>query len=137
MQNTLRGISGGIVLIAFAAAFFFAQWGYFLPVLFAGLAIAALVGSFSSGNAKGVYAGFQGFIWLLGLAFCFLPGVGFWPWILVVAGVSVILGVFTVPIVKGLQGMSLLRGISLENSQQPQPVPQESGQRYPGPPQGV
>jgi hypothetical protein len=134
MQNTLRGITGGIVLIAFAIAFFFAQWGYFLPVLFAGIAFAVLVGSFSSVNAKGIYGGFQGFIWLLGLAFCFLPGVGFWPWILVIAGISVILGAFTVPIVNGLRGMSLFGGTTLAN-RQPLTPSQEGGQRYANPQQ--
>lgn len=129
MQNTLRGISGGIVLIAFAIAFYFAQWGYFLPLLLAGLALAVLVGAFASANAKAAYGGFQGFIWLLGLAFCFLPAVGFWPWILVVAAISVILGAFAVPIVKGLQEMSLFGETPLAN-RQPLPASQEGGQRY-------
>ncbi len=132
MQNTLRGLTGGIVLIALAIAILFGKGSYFLPLLLAGLALAALLGSFSTVNAKGVYGGFQGFIWLLGLAFCFLPGVGFWPWILVVAGVAAILGALAAPIVNGLQGMGLFGGITMAN-QQPQPTYQEGGQQYPDP----
>lgn len=138
MQNTLRGITAGITLITLAIAFFFGRgnWGsYFLPLLFAGLALSVLVGSFSAVNAKGVFGGFQGFIWLLGLAFCFLPAVGFWPWILVVAGVSVIVGALTVPIVNGLQRVGLYSGITMAKSQQPQLTPQEGGQQYANPQQ--
>ena len=142
MQNTLRGLTGGIVLIALAIAILFGKGSYFLPLFFAGLALAALLGSFSTANAKGVYGGFQGFIWLLGLAFCFLPGVGFWPWILVVAGVSAILGALATPIANGLQGMGLFGGIPIANRQQPsqpyqeyqpQPTYQEGGQQNPYP----
>jgi hypothetical protein len=145
MQNTLRGLTGGIVLIALALGILLGKGSYFLPLFFAGLALAALLGSFSSGNAKGVYGGFQGFIWLLGLAFCFLPGVGFWPWILVVVGISAILGALAAPIVNGLQGMGLFGGRTMANrqqpyqpyqeSQQPQSTYQEGGQQYPYPQQ--
>jgi hypothetical protein len=135
MQNALRGIAGGIVLITLAIAFL-VNGSYFLPLFFAGLALAVLVGSFSTANAKGVYGGFQGFIWLLGLALCFLPGVGFWPWILVVAGISVILGALTVPIVNGLQEMGLFGGITVAKRQQLQHASREGGQQFPGPEQG-
>jgi hypothetical protein len=145
MQKTLRGLTGGIVLIALAIAILFGKGSYFLPLVFAGLALAALLGSFSTVDAKGVYGGFQGFIWLLGLAVCFLPGVGFWPWILVVAGVSAIVGALAAPIVNGLQAMGLFGAITLakrqqpsqpsQQSQEPQPAYQEGGQQYPYPQQ--
>src|SRR3989440_9521790 len=88
--NTFSSISGGIVLIGLALAVLLGRGDFFLPIFFVALAFAALFGSLSSGNPRAVYGGLQGFFWLLGLAFCFL--VGFWPWILVVAGISVILG---------------------------------------------
>jgi hypothetical protein len=143
MQNTLRGLTGGIVLIALALGILLGKGNYFLPLFFAGLALAALLGSFSTVDAKGIYGGFQGFIWLLGLAVCFLPWVGFWPWILVVAGVSAILGALAAPIVNGLQAMGWFGGIPMANRQrssqpyqeyqQPQPTYQEGGQQYPYP----
>src|SRR5256885_15347436 len=85
-RTMLSGISGGIFLIGLAIAFFV---GPFLPILFVTLAITALIGSISSLRPNGFYGGIQGLVWLLGLAFCF--SVGFWPWILVVCGISAII----------------------------------------------
>jgi len=82
-------LASGIFLICLALAFLLGAGGsghLFLPILFTGLAFTTLIGSISTLSPQGVYGGIQGFFWLLGLAFCFL--VGFWPWILVVVGIS-------------------------------------------------
>lgn len=125
-RGPLSGFAGGIVLIGLAFAFLIGHGGFFLPVFFLALAIAALLGSLSSFSRGGVYGGFQGFVWLAGLAFCFL--FGFWPWILIVAGISVILGALYVPIMGGLLGLGFLAA----NRQPPPPYQQP----YPQYPQG-
>ncbi|HJT59020.1 MAG TPA: hypothetical protein VJ761_21105 [Ktedonobacteraceae bacterium] len=100
-QNPLGGIAVGIFVIALAVAIFLGiGWNVFLPILFVGLAFASLFGSFSSYNHKAAYGGIQGFTWLLGLALCF--AIGFWPWILLPLGVSIILGTLAAPIAAGL-----------------------------------
>ncbi|HZR43190.1 MAG TPA: hypothetical protein VFB12_23940 [Ktedonobacteraceae bacterium] len=137
-------ISGGIVLLGLALAFAFG--GFNLPIFFVALAFAALVGSLSNGSAKSAYGGIQGFIWLLGLAFCF--AVGWWPWILVVAGVSIILGALLQPIVAGLIGLGIVSSQPVFNqppqyyqppqqSQTPQPPYQAYQQGYQPPPQST
>jgi hypothetical protein len=87
-RNIFRGMSGGIFLIFLALAFLIN--GYFLPLLFVGLALSSLFGSLSSPNPWAARGGIQGFVWFFGLAVCF--ALGFWPWILVVVGVSAIVG---------------------------------------------
>ena len=119
-RNTLGGLSGGIFFIALAIAFALSGsigWHLFLPILFAGLAFCALLGSASSFNPRGLYGGIQGFIWLMGLAFCFL--FGFWPWILVVIGVSSILGALYVPLTTGLMGAGIFAAMQGNQQQQP------------------
>ena len=90
--NSLRsavtgGLTGGIFFLGIALAILS---GHFWTILFATMALAALVGSLSSPNAQAIYGGFQGFVFFVGLAICTV--VGWWPWILVVLGVSAILG---------------------------------------------
>lgn len=133
-QNPLRGLSVGIFLIGLALAFFTGQGSFFLSIFFVALAFSALVGSLSTFNPRGVYSGLQGFIWLLGLAILFLPGVGFWPWILVLCGISVILGVLARPIMAGLLGIGILGATSMAN-QQPQPTYQPPQPPYQQPDQ--
>jgi len=128
-QNPLRGLAGGIFLIGLALAFFIGHGDFFLPILFVALAFCALVGSLSTFNPRGVYGGLQSFTWLLGLAILFLPGVGFWPWILVLCGISAILGVLARPIMAGLLGAGILGVASMAN-QQPQPTYQPPYQPY-------
>ena len=105
-QNSTRsiigGISGGIFLIGLAIAFY---TGYFLPVLFITLAITSLLGSLGSLKPNAFYGGLHSFVWLMGLAFCF--AFGFWPWILVVCGVSAIVGALRVPIMNAILGMGI------------------------------
>jgi hypothetical protein len=138
-RGTLGGLSGGIFLIGLAIAFALSNsiGGYlFLPIFFAGMAFCALLGSASSFNARGLYGGLQGFTWLMGLAFCFL--FGFWPWILVVTGVSCILGALYVPLTSGLMGAGIFAAMQSNQQQYPQyqpPTPpypqgQEPGQSY-------
>ena len=93
IRAMVSGVSGGIFLIGLAIAFFV---GPFLPILFITLAITSLLGSFSSFRPNAFYGGIIGFVLLMGLAFCF--AFGFWPWILVICGISIILGALRVPI---------------------------------------
>src|SRR6266567_2222454 len=131
-RGFLGSMSGGIFLIFLALAFI--VHGYFLPLLFVGLAFSSLFGSFSSMNPKGAYGGIQGFVWMLGLAFCFV--VGFWPWILLVVGASIILGAFAVPIMAALAGLAFLGAANMMQSPPPtyQP-PYSPTQPYQPPPQ--
>jgi hypothetical protein len=101
-QNSLGGLGAGIFLICLALAIFFGGFTgvSFLPILFVGLAFAALLGSFSSYDHRASYGGLHGFVWLLGLALCFW--IGFWPWILLPIGVSLILGALATPILGGM-----------------------------------
>jgi hypothetical protein len=129
-QNSTRsiigGISGGIFLIGLAIAFYS---GYFLPVLFITIAITSLLGSLGSLRPNAFYGGIHSFVWLMGLAFCF--AFGFWPWILVVCGVSAILGALRVPIMNAILGMGIFSLASLSN-QQPQQTDQPYQQGYQG-----
>ena len=118
MRNTrsfFGGISGGIVLIGLALSF--ALGGFNLPIFFVALALAALVGSFSSHNPRGVYGGIQGFFWLLILALFFATGFN-WIWFLVAAGISAILGALAQPIIAGLGGLT---AFGMTRQQPPQP----------------
>jgi hypothetical protein len=90
---------------------------WFLPILFVGLAFASLIGAFSSYNHKAAYGGLQGFVWLLGLALCFV--IGFWPWILLPIGCSIILGALAAPIMSGMRKA----GYPPANPQYPPPYP--------------
>ena len=126
-RTPLRAMTGGIFLIGLAIAFF-AGGHFFLPILFVALAFTSLIGSISSFRPNGIYGGLYGFVWMLGLAFCFL--VGFWPWILVVVGVSAILGALRVPIMAAILGMGIAGAASLGNQQQPYYQPQQPAQPY-------
>ncbi len=128
-RNSLGGLTGGIFLIGLALAFFIGGGHFFLSILFATLAFCSLFGSLATLNPRGFYGGLQGFIWLLGLGILFLPGVGFWPWILVLCGISAILGVLARPIMTGMLGIGILGAASLAN-QQPQPTYQPSQPTY-------
>ena len=80
------GLAGGIFFFGLAAAILS---GHFWPVFLAALAIGWLMGLLSSPKAQAMYVGFQGFVFFLGLAVCSV--VGWWPWILVMLGISAIL----------------------------------------------
>jgi hypothetical protein len=102
-RNSMGGVAIGLLLIAVALAIFLGSlgWHIFLPILCVGLAFASLLGMFSSHNHKAAYGGLQGFVWLMGLALCF--AIGFWPWILLPVGVSMILGALAAPVTSGLR----------------------------------
>ncbi len=121
-RGLIGGISGGIFMIGLAIAFFS---GHFLPVLFVTLAFTSLLGSVSSLRPNGIYGGLYSFVWLLGLAFCFV--FGFWPWILVIVGLSAILGAMRGTIMAAILGMGFLGANSMTNQPPPyqpyQPTP--------------
>jgi hypothetical protein len=156
----MGGLAVGIFIIGLAFAFYFSNTlggNWFLPILFAGLAFFSLFGSASSGNPQGIFGGLQGFTWLMGLALCFL--IGFWPWILLPVGVSIILGALYKPITTGINNTGYMNGPQsnqpppqyqpgyqqpppqYQQGYQPPPYPQapgtyqEGGQQYQYPPQ--
>jgi hypothetical protein len=153
-RNPMRGIATGIFFIFLAFAIYFSNTfnsDLFLPIFFAGLALVSLIGAASSGSPRGIYGGLYPFVWLMGLALCFL--IGFWPWILLPVGVCMILGALYNPITTGLSNSSFLANQpapqqyqqSNESNQPyqagyqtPPPAPgtyQEGGQQYQYPPQ--
>lgn len=81
-----RGLAGGIFFFGLAAAILS---GHFWPVFLAALAIGWLIGLLSIPKPQAMYVAFQGFVFFLGLAVC--SAVGWWPWILVMLGISAIL----------------------------------------------
>ena len=153
-RNPMRGLATGIFFIFLAFAFYFSKSfdsHLFLPILFAGLAFCCLFGAASSGDPRGIYGGLYPFVWLLGLALCFL--IGFWPWILLPIGVSMILGALYNPITTGLASSGFMANQpppqQYQQTNQPSqayeqgyqaPPPtsgayQEGGQQYQYPPQ--
>src|SRR5574340_440341 len=130
-QNPMRGIAAGIFIIFLAFAFYF--WStvgsyLFLPLLFAGLALCALIGAASSGNPRGIYGGLYPFVWLMGLALCFL--IGFWPWILLPVGVSMIIGALYNPITTGLSNTGFMANQPPPQTYQPYQQSKEPDQSY-------
>lgn len=93
-QNLFRGVAGGVFLIFLALAFMTGHFWW--PMIFVGLAFAALFGSLSAGNPRATYGGVMGFIWMLGLAACAIFNF-WWPGILIVLGVSAIAGALLRP----------------------------------------
>lgn len=134
-RSPLRGFAGGIFLIALAFAFFFSGTfgGHgFLFFLFVGLAFCSLLGAASSLNPRALYGGLYSFTWLMGLALCFL--IGFWPWILLPVGVSMILGALYAPLIGGLLGLGFLA--ATQANQPPMQQYQQPTQPYQPPQQG-
>lgn len=150
-SNPLRGLAGGVFLIALIIGFSLNNVWHgtgFLVMLFIGLAFSSLLGSISTLNPRGIYGGIQGFVWMLGLALCFI--IGFWPWIMLPIAVTMILGALINPITMGLAGWGFLAASQAQQpyqqpayqSQQEQPGYQpyqqgyqEGGQHYPQPKQ--
>ena len=130
----LGGLAAGIFIIGLAFAFAFSSsfGGHlFLPILFLGLAFCSLLGSASSLNPRGIYGGLQSFTWLAGLALCFV--IGFWPWILLPVGVSIILGALYAPITTGLSSAGFWQANQPPPQYQrpyQQPYQQENQQPY-------
>jgi hypothetical protein len=125
-RNAIGGIAAGIFIICLAVAIFLGgvSGHWFLPILFVGLAFASLIGSFSSYDHRAAYGGLQGFVWLLGLALCFW--IGFWPWILLPLGFSIILGALAAPIMGSMRSSV----IPPTTQQYPPPYPYQPGQPY-------
>lgn len=125
-RSPIRGLAGGIFLIALVIgiALHGALGGAgFLVLLFVGLAFLSLFGSISSMNRHGIYGGFHGFVWMLGLALCFW--IGFWPWILLPIAATMILGSLFNPIINGLGSASFMA----TSQMQQQPSQQQSYQQ--------
>lgn len=133
-RSPLAGMAGGFFFIGLALAFVFSGsfgGGGFLFFLFAGLAFCSLFGSASSLSPQGLYGGIQGFIWMFGLGVLFL--IGFWPWILVLIGISAILGSMYIPITAGLLGLGIFaatQGNQPQQQYQPPYQPDQPPQQY-------
>ncbi len=93
----MGGLSGAVFLIGLAIAI---ASGHFLPVFFITIGLTSFIGSLTTPDPHANVGGFQGFIFFLGLALCTI--FGWWPWILVVLGVSALVGSLHMPIVAGL-----------------------------------
>lgn len=153
-RNPMRGIATGIFFIFLAFAFYFSKsfdGHLFLPIFFVGLALVSLIGAASSGNPRGIYGGLYPFVWLMGLALCFL--ISFWPWILLPIGVSMILGALYNPITAGISNAGFMTNqppaqqyqqsnepdqsykAGYQGSPQVSDTYQEGGQHYQYPPQ--
>ncbi len=132
-QETLRGLAGGIFLgmflIGLAFAIFFGLGHYFLTLLFLGLACSSLLGMMSTFDPKKIYGGLQGFVWFLGLAILFLPQVSFWPGILIVCGISAIVGALAKSIIAGIGSMDIM-GQASRTKPQAHPTDQPPYQAY-------
>lgn len=119
------GLGGGFFLLCLALAFL-VHGSFFLPLLFVGLAFAALFGSLSSGKPQATYGGIMGFIWMLGLAALFAFNL-WWPGILILLAISAIVGTTFRP---------MMRSMPTGAPQQPYYQPsQPSQQPYYQPPQ--
>lgn len=128
-------LSGVIFFFGLAIAIAFS--GHFWAILLATLAVTSLVGTLSSPNVQAIYGGFQGFVFLLGLAVLALTG-WWWPGIFVLLGISTLLGALNVTSVANLLGLSFLTRASRkpqEAYQQPYQPYQEGYQ--PAPQQGT
>src|SRR5437763_424813 len=126
-QNPMRAIATGIFLIGLAFAFIIGGH-FFLPLLFVALAVSSLFGTLSTLRPGAVYGGLQSFIWLLGLAFLFLTD-WWWPGILFIVGISVIVGALARPIMAGLFGVGLMGVATMANRQPPQQYQQPQYQQ--------
>jgi hypothetical protein len=129
-RTGLGGLAGGFFFIGLALAFALSSWfggSGFLFFLFAGLAFASLFGAATSMNPRGLYGGLQSFVWLMGLGILFV--IGFWPWILVLIGISAILGSLIGPITAALLGLGLYA--AMQGGQPQQTYQQQYQQPYP------
>ena len=90
-QEKWGGAAGGILLIGIGVIFLtdIDFWPWILVVL----GLSSLPGSVAS---KGLWAGMQGAVWLIGLAFLFAFDI-FWPGILILIGLSTLAGALVRP----------------------------------------
>jgi energy-coupling factor transporter transmembrane protein EcfT len=127
-QPVFGGIAGGIFLIFLALAFL--VHSFFLPLLFVGLAFSIFFGALSSGKSQATYGGIIGLIWILGLAVLYTFDL-WWPGILILAGISVVVGTILRPMI----GAGWKQGTLYQPSQQPQ-QPEQALYAPPPPYQG-
>ncbi len=85
--SLVGGLSGAVFLFGLTIAILSGHfWLFFLMAL----AFSALIGSLSTKDIQANLGGVQGFVFLMGLAVCTV--IGWWPWIMVLLGISTLLG---------------------------------------------
>ncbi|MBN1200644.1 MAG: hypothetical protein JXJ20_02190 [Anaerolineae bacterium] len=95
-KDKLEGATGGIMLIGIGLIFLLeiGFWPWILVVV----GLASLPTSVAN---DGLWAGMQGSLWLIGIALLFALDV-FWPGILILVGLSVLIGaIFRPPMLEG------------------------------------
>lgn len=85
-KSKLEGASGGIILIGIGVIFLMEI--PIFPWILVVIGLASLPGSLAQ---KGLWAGLQGAVWLIGLAILFATNK-IWPGILILIGLSIIAG---------------------------------------------
>jgi len=89
-DKSLKAVSGGIFLIGLGLLFLIPGIGIW-PWILAVIGVAGLPAALSENKG---WAGWQGFFWMIGLAVLFYTGL-WWPGILILIGISTILGAAT------------------------------------------
>lgn len=90
-KSKLEGASGGIILVGIGLIFLLNI--DFFPAILVVIGLASLPGSLAQ---KGLWAGIQGSVWLIGLAILFATDK-LWPGILILIGLSMIGGALVRP----------------------------------------
>lgn len=97
-RSSLYGaLSGGLLLIGIGLIFLLNL--NFFPAILAVLGLSSIVAGLATG--RGWY-GLQGGLWLIGLFFLFQFDI-FWPGILILVGISILLGALSRPMLQGSQ----------------------------------
>jgi len=93
-------LSGGLLLIGVGLIFLFKM--DLFPAILAVLGLSSILAGLATGRG---WEGLQGGLWLIGLFFLFQFDI-FWPGILIVLGVSALIGAFTRTAFKRPEGES-------------------------------
>ncbi len=88
-------LSGGMFLIGLGLIFLLQM--PFFPTILAVIGLSSLLAGLATGRG---WHGIQGGVWLVGLFFLFYYNI-FWPGILILLGVSLLIGALTRPMLRG------------------------------------
>lgn len=130
--RALGGLTAAIILLGLILALTINPFN--LPIFFATMAFAILIGSLTSGRPNALYSGIMGGIWMFILAMFFVTHI----WIVFLVGVllSILMGSLKGPIVSRLSGMpNMYNNQPNQPFYQPPQQPQQPNQPYYQPPQ--